>query len=69
MMWSKLRKRFRRFSVFALDKRRTITSMIAEEVGNGATVVLFYVDIVKLTDIENRYGDLIAKRVLHIFER
>ncbi|USG63578.1 EAL domain-containing protein [Brevibacillus ruminantium] len=68
-MWSKLTKRLRRFSIFSLDRRSTITSLIGQEVRVGKTVVLFYVDIVKMTDIENRYGDLIAKRVLHIFER
>jgi diguanylate cyclase (GGDEF)-like protein len=68
-MWSTLLNRLQRFSIHSLDRRPRIKSMIAQEVGKGAAVVLFYVDIVKMTEIENRYGDAVAKRVLHIFER
>lgn len=69
-MWSNWAKGLRRrFSIFSLDKRSTVTSQIGQEVRGGATVVLFYADIVRMTEIENRYGDMIAKRVLHIFER
>lgn len=68
-MWSTLLNRLQRFSILSLDRRPRLTSMIAQEVGKGAAVVLFYADIVKMTAIENRYGDTAAKRVLHIFER
>jgi diguanylate cyclase (GGDEF)-like protein len=68
-MWSKLLKRFRPFSVFTTDRRFYVKSIISQEVTRGSTVILFYVDIVKMTEIENRYGDTIAKQVLQIFER
>lgn len=68
-MWSMLTRKFRRFPVFSLDKRQWMKNVIHQEVGKGKRVIMFYVDIVKLTEVENRYGDVIAKRVLHIFER
>ncbi|MGG1663883.1 GGDEF domain-containing protein [Brevibacillus sp. NRS-1366] len=68
-MLSTLIKRFRRFPFFSLDKRQWMKNVISQEVDKGHSVVMFYVDIVKLTDVENRYGDSSAKRVLHIFER
>jgi len=68
-MWSTLMHRFRRFPFFSLDKRQWMKQVISQEIEKGRSVILFYVDIVKLTELENRYGDMIAKRVLHIFER
>ncbi|KQL49241.1 diguanylate cyclase [Brevibacillus choshinensis] len=68
-MWSTLMHRFGRFPFFTLDKRQWMKNVISQEVEKGRSVVMFYVDIVKLTEVENRYGDVIAKRVLHIFER
>ncbi|MGG3491915.1 GGDEF domain-containing protein, partial [Brevibacillus choshinensis] len=68
-MWSTLMHRFGRFPFFTLDKRQWMKNVISQEVEKGSSVVMFYVDIVKLTEVENRYGDVIAKRVLYIFER
>lgn len=69
-MWlSTLLKPFRRFPFFSLDKRQWMNKVIRQEVDKGRSVIMFYVDIVKLTEVENRYGDIVAKRVLQIFER
>jgi EAL domain-containing protein (putative c-di-GMP-specific phosphodiesterase class I)/CBS domain-containing protein/GGDEF domain-containing protein len=68
-MWSSLLARIRRRSVFTTDKRYYIKSILSQEVAKGSNVILFYVDIVKMTEIENRYGDTSAKRVLQMFER
>ncbi|WP_312108684.1 bifunctional diguanylate cyclase/phosphodiesterase [Brevibacillus reuszeri] len=68
-MLSTLIKRFRRFPFFSLDKRTWLKNVIGQEFDKGRSVVMFYVDIVKLTDVEYRYGDSSAKRVLQIFER
>jgi len=46
-----------------------LKAAINQEISRGHTVLLFYVDIAKLTEIENRYGDTVAKRVLHRFEK
>ncbi|MGE5703660.1 MAG: GGDEF domain-containing protein [Clostridia bacterium] len=43
-------------------------SAIAHEMRKESAVVLFYVDIVRLTEIENRYGDMTAKRVITRYE-
>ncbi|MCG5249951.1 bifunctional diguanylate cyclase/phosphodiesterase [Brevibacillus agri] len=67
-MLSTLIRRFRCFPYFSLDKRQWMKTVIRQEINKGRNVVLFYVDIVKMTEVEQRYGDTSAKRVLHIFE-
>lgn len=67
-MLSTLIKRFRRIPYISLDKRQWMKAMIRQEVEREKKVVMFYIDIVKLTEVEQRYGDTSAKRVLHIFE-
>lgn len=67
-MLSTLVKRFRRIPFFSLDKRQWMKAIIRQEVERDNKVVMFYIDIVKLTEIEQRYGDTSVKRVLHIFE-
>lgn len=68
-MWSTLKQHFRRIPFFSLDKRQWMKQIIRQEVDKGRSIIMFYVDIVKLTEVENRYGDVIAKRVLQQFER
>ncbi len=68
-MWSSLVNRLRRNPVYTTDMRYYVRSIISQEVAKGNTVILFYVDIVKMTEIEYRYGDTSAKRVLQMFER
>jgi len=60
---------FRREQIYSSEKRYKLKKTIAQEKSRGAAVIMFYIDIVKLTEIENRYGDQAAKRVLRIFER
>ncbi|MFD2371828.1 EAL domain-containing protein [Brevibacillus sp. GCM10020057] len=68
-MWSTLMQRFRRFPFFSLDRHQWMKQILSQEIEKGRSVVMFYVDIVKLTELENRYGVTVAKRVLHAFER
>jgi diguanylate cyclase (GGDEF)-like protein len=68
-MFSSLFSLLRRKTIVTTDKRYYVKAAIQHEVMRGASVVLFYVDIVKLTEIETRYGDNTAKRVLQIFEK
>lgn len=68
-MFSKLWHKFYQPPIIWSEKKFRLKSLISQEVASGASVVLFYVDIVKMTEIEHRYGDLFAKRVLHRFEK
>lgn len=68
-MFSALWNKLRHHPVIWTEKKFRLKSLINQEVTSGASVLLFYVDIVKLTEIEHRYGDLFAKRVLHRFEK
>lgn len=68
-MFSSLASLLRQKKMMWTDRRYYVKSAISQEVTRGASVQLFYVDIVKLTDIENRYGDHTAKQVLQTFEK
>ncbi|WP_255298359.1 EAL domain-containing protein [Brevibacillus dissolubilis] len=51
------------------NKKFRLKTTIGQEISRGSVVMLFYVDIVRLTEIENRYGDTAAKRILLRFEK
>jgi len=55
--------------VVSTDVRHYMKTAISQEVRKGAQVILFYVDIVRLTELEQRLGDQAAKRVLQILEK
>ncbi|UFJ42845.1 EAL domain-containing protein [Brevibacillus humidisoli] len=55
--------------IFLTEKKMRLKSLISQEIARGASVLLFYVDIVKLTEVETRYGDLAAKHLLQRFEK
>lgn len=60
---------FRKNPIMLSEKKYRLQSVISQTVSSGSKVVLFYVDIVKLTEIEHRYGDMVAKRIIHRFEK
>ncbi|WP_126427412.1 bifunctional diguanylate cyclase/phosphodiesterase [Brevibacillus marinus] len=55
--------------VILAGKKMRLRSRISQEISRGASVLLFYVDIVKLTEVETRYGELAAKHLLERFEK
>ncbi|RNB81575.1 GGDEF domain-containing protein [Brevibacillus fluminis] len=58
-----------KWPVFLRENRVEFKNAIAQELRKESAVILFYVDIVRLTEIENRYGDMTAKRVLTRYEQ
>lgn len=68
-MWTSLLQKFSKTPIVLTEKKFRLKTVISQEIASGASVLLFYVDIVKLTDIEHRYGDMVAKRIIHRFEK
>ncbi|MGC5324490.1 GGDEF domain-containing protein [Brevibacillus sp. SYSU BS000544] len=60
---------FNKTPIVLSEKKYRLQTVISQTFATGSTVVLFYVDIVKLTDIEHRYGDMVTKRIIQRFER
>lgn len=60
---------FGRMPFLLRENRVGFKAAISQELRKESAVILFYVDIVRLTEIETRYGDMTVKRVLAHYEQ